>query len=176
MINIVKSQPAPECLEIEKRKKSGNHLCGDTYKRLNDDFYGKCYLCEDSKPTEIHIDHLEPHFNGKNKDRQFDWNNLFFACAHCNRIKSSSEKEILNCTNNNHKITDWIKFEIKPFPRELPKIKAVEEMEKNNQVHNTIELLTKIYNYCVEDNSFSQTKDAAYNLRGGSKKPSKTKR
>ncbi len=162
MINVKKTQPAPECLEIEKSKNNGTYLCGDTYKRVADDFFGKCYLCEDNEPTKINVEHFKPHYQGKNKDRKFDWNNLFFSCAHCNGIKTSSEIEFLNCTNPEHKITDWIKFDIKPFPKELPKITA---KNKIPIVENTVELLNKVYNYKVNDNTFSSTKDAANNLR-----------
>jgi len=166
MINIVKSQPAPICLEEEKNKTNGNYRCGDTYERISEDFFGKCYLCEDDKPTSINIEHFKPHYQGKDKDRKFDWNNLFLACSHCNGIKRANENEILNCTNPEHKITDWIKFDIKPFPRELPKISAKNDNEINDEiVKNTVELLNKIYNYNVNDNSFTSTKDAAFKLR-----------
>ncbi len=162
MINIVKSQPAPICLEDEKKKNNGTYLCGDTYKRVSDDFFGKCYLCEDNKPTKINVEHFKPHYQGKDKDRKFDWNNLFFACGHCNGIKSSNEIEILNCTNPNHKITEWIKFDIKPFPKEQAKISAVEESEI---VKNTVKLLDTIYNYQIDEDKFTPTKEQASKLR-----------
>lgn len=162
MINIKKSQVAPECLDAEKLKKKGDYLCGDTYKRIAEDFFGKCYLCEYDKPSKINVEHFKPHYQGQNKDRKFDWNNLFFSCAHCNGVKSSSEIELLNCTNPDHKIIDWIKFDIKPFPKESPKITAINEAPI---VKNTVELLDKIYNYKINDNTFSSTKEAANNLR-----------
>ncbi len=162
MINIEKSQPAPDCLEVEKKKKNGTYRCEDTYKRIASDFFGKCYLCEYDKPSGINIEHFKPHYQGKNKDRKFDWNNLFFSCSHCNGIKTSSEIELLNCINPDHKIIDWIKFDIKPFPKELPKITAINKIPI---VENTVELLDKIYNYKINDDTFSSTKDAANNLR-----------
>jgi len=162
MINIEKSQIASKCLELEKQKKNGTYQCGDTYQRVSDDFFGKCYLCEDDKPTTINVEHFVPHHNGKYKDRKFDWKNLFFSCGHCNGIKSSSEIEYLDCTNSDHKILDWIKFDIKPFPKEIPKITALKEI---SIVENTVELLDKIYNYKINENIFSPTKEAANNLR-----------
>lgn len=33
------------------------------------------------------MEHLLPHKNGKYLDRKFDWNNLFWACGHCNNVK-----------------------------------------------------------------------------------------
>jgi hypothetical protein len=46
MINLTKSQPAPDCLATEKLKKSGTYRCGDVHVRLKADFYNKCYICE----------------------------------------------------------------------------------------------------------------------------------
>ena len=45
------------------------------------------------------IEHLLPHKNGKWPDRKFDWENLFWACGHCNRVKNQKKYEegILNC-------------------------------------------------------------------------------
>ncbi len=162
MINVTKSQPAPACLEAEKAKNNGTYLCGDVFERIHADFHGKCYICEHSKPTKINVEHFKPHYQGKNLDRKFDWNNLFYACAHCNGIKSSDETEYLNCTYSEHKITDWIHFDIKPFPKELVKISALKDDEL---VKNTVFLLNQVYNYQYAESKFTPTKEAANNLR-----------
>ncbi|MEA3451501.1 MAG: hypothetical protein U9Q83_06310, partial [Bacteroidota bacterium] len=67
-----------------------------------------------------------------------------------------------NCTNPEHKIIEWIRFDIKSFPKEIPKIEA---LINTLYVKNTVELLNKIYNYKVDDDTFSSTKGAANNLR-----------
>ena len=63
------------------------------------------YFQADSMSDELkglqdpQIEHLLPHKNGKWPDRKFDWENLFWACGHCNRVKNQKKYEegILNC-------------------------------------------------------------------------------
>lgn len=118
MIHLTKSQPAPSCLATEKLKKSGTYRCGDVHTRLQNDFHNKCYICEEKDISSINIEHFRPH-EGKNIDLKFDWNNLFFACAHCNNTKLANPKYdlILNCTNPQHLILDWIAFKADTFPK-----------------------------------------------------------
>lgn len=143
MINITKSQPAPECLESEKNiPSSKDYRCGDVVARLKFDSHNKCYLCEEKYISSINVEHFVPH-KGKNRDLMFDWNNLFFVCVHCNNTKRADDSEILNCTNSKHKILELIKFDIKAFPKEKAKIIALSE---DNIVKNTVLLLDKIYN------------------------------
>ncbi len=43
MVNFSKSQPAPECLALEKAKANGTYRCGDVLSRLVNDFHNRCY-------------------------------------------------------------------------------------------------------------------------------------
>lgn len=61
MIYFPKSQPAPECLEIEKSKANGDYKQPEVLERLQDDFKNKCYLCEDKDITSINVEHFKPH-------------------------------------------------------------------------------------------------------------------
>ncbi len=141
MINIEKSRPAPACLSLEKQKKNGDYKCGEVLERIKDDFHNKCYLCEESEPSTINVEHFVPHKG--NKDLKFDWNNLFYACGHCNNTKSDKYNDILDCTNPSNIILELLKFEIKPFPKEKVKITA---LSPDNQTVSTADLLDKIYN------------------------------
>lgn len=40
-----------------------------------------------------------PHENGKYRERKYDWNNLFWSCGHCNKIKNQNKyaKGIIDC-------------------------------------------------------------------------------
>jgi hypothetical protein len=143
MINLVKSQPAPACLAVEKAKRSGDYNCGDVLIRLKTDFHNKCYLCEDKDITAINIEHFIPH-QRKNKDLEFDWNNLFYACVHCNNTKLAKHSNILNCIDATIKITDVIKFEGYGWPKEHFKITATKELP-SVETTNTIALLNAIY-------------------------------
>jgi len=143
MINIVRSQPEPKCLEIEKSKKDGSYACDDVELRLKNDFHNKCYLCEEKEISTINIEHFKPHKG--NKDLKFDWNNLFWSCGHCNNTKLAKKEFdlILNCTNPKHKILEMIRFDIKPFPFEEAKITARFD---EPIIQNTVMLLQMIYN------------------------------
>jgi len=144
MVNLTKSQPAPECLEKEKGKKNGDYKCGNVIKRLKEDFLNKCYLCETEAPQSINVEHFVPHKG--NTDLKFDWNNLFFCCAHCNNTKLAKTEydNILNCIQLEHDVERWIKYEIKPFPKEKVVITAMKQDDK--MVCKTIRLLEAIYN------------------------------
>lgn len=141
MINIEKSSPPPQCLEKEKNKAGGDYKCGDVLERLVRDFHGKCYLCENKEPHNIEVDHFLPHRG--DKDLKFDWDNLFLSCGHCNNTKGCKFDNILNCTNPEHDVENWIKYEVKPFPDEKVKITALRDDEL---VNNTVQLLVEIFN------------------------------
>lgn len=140
MIKITKSQPAPPCLEIEKAKNNGDCKCNDVIHRLKEDFFNKCYLCETKEPASINIEHFRP--KGNDKDLEFDWNNLFWACNHCNKIKST-RTELLNCTSPNDNVEMAIRYFIYPFPKELTKLDIKIDSTKTQ---NTKKLLLDIYN------------------------------
>ena len=82
MVRVKRSMPAPESLEIEKNKASGSYEKTDVVERLRKDFHNKCYICEMDNLQDPQVEHLRPHFNGKNIDLKFDWNNLFWSCGY----------------------------------------------------------------------------------------------
>jgi uncharacterized protein (TIGR02646 family) len=141
MVNLDKSQPPPPCLETEKEKANGDYKCGNVLDRIKEDFKNKCYICEYEEPPSINVEHFLPHRG--NKDLKFDWNNLFWSCAHCNNTKSDKFDNILNCTNPEHDVENWMKYEMKPFPGEEVKITPINQGE---MVENTIKLLMAVYN------------------------------
>lgn len=114
MLYFEKSQPAPECLAIEKQKVNGDCKCGCVLERLHTDFKNKCYICEIAEPTSINVEHFKPHRGDINL--KFDWNNLFFACTYCNKIKHDKFENILNCTDPNDFINEKLGYKVDPFP------------------------------------------------------------
>ena len=80
-------------LEKEKQKKNGNYNASEIFDAINEIFHGKCYLCE--QRGFYQVEHLIPHKG--NKDLEFEWNNLFLACPHCNNIKRDKYTPILDC-------------------------------------------------------------------------------
>ncbi|MCD6068162.1 MAG: endonuclease [Bacteroidetes bacterium] len=141
MVYFEKSQPAPDCLEKEKLKTSGDYKCLNVLNRIKDDFKNKCYICEYKEPTSINVEHFTPHEG--NIDLKFDWNNLFWACSHCNNTKLANYKNILNCTDKTQNIGNRLKYGFKPFPLEKVKI---EELDTSAETLMTKSLLMDIYN------------------------------
>lgn len=99
MVKIERTPVAPASLAIEKAKQSGTYRGDDVVQLLHQDFHGKCYLCEINELQSVEVEHLKAHHNGADRDRKFDWNNLFYSCAHCNGVKNRAEYEesILDC-------------------------------------------------------------------------------
>jgi hypothetical protein len=155
MVFIEKTQTPPASLAIEKKKKNGSCNKKDVLALLQKDFYGKCYICEQSDLTSINVEHFLPHHQGKDINRKFDWFNLFWACSHCNVIKGQKE-EFLNCTDPNHHIEDWIFHFLKPVPKEKPRILIASNAqipeELQSKVQNTITLLNDVYNGTTDQN------------------------
>lgn len=57
-------------------------------------FHRKCYICENKSASSFQIEHLRPH--KRNADLKYDWNNLFWSCAHCNNLKNAGYEPILD--------------------------------------------------------------------------------
>ena len=134
--------PPPPCLEEEKSKADGDYKCGNVLQRLKNDFENKCYICEYKDPPSINVEHFRPHLGDNNL--KFAWDNLFWACVHCNNTKGDRFADILNCTNPEHDVENWLKYEIEEhFPRMKVKITAQRD---DTIVANTVKLLLEVYN------------------------------
>ncbi len=158
MINVKKSQPAPACLAIEKAKpNSKKYDCEGVKQQLVDDFFNKCYVCEEKDKDAI-VEHFQSHHQGKFRDLMFDWNNLFLCCDNCNRIKGDRFDAILNCTDFSQKVTEWIEYEVIQIPIAKVKITVKEDgipTEFVEVAKNTAEFLQKIYNGTNYNNKFN---------------------
>lgn len=141
MVRIERSQPAPTCLEQEKRKKNGDYRCGETEERLIADFFNKCYLCEQKAPTSINVEHFKP--QSRFESLRCEWTNLFFACAHCNHTKHDKPEfdDVLDCTQD--PVETAIRYDFKPFPKERP---AFYPLQNDSRTQATAKLLDACYN------------------------------
>ena len=99
MVKVERSFPAPESLAEEAKKASGKYDKPDVIERLKRDFHNKCYICEMKDLQDPNVEHLLPHHNGKYSERKFDWENLFWACGHCNGVKNNGKYDegIVDC-------------------------------------------------------------------------------
>lgn len=150
MVNFDKTQPAPDAvaqdLAREKAKISGTYRTEDVIKQIHTDFKGKCYVCECKGLTSINVEHFVPHKG--DRDVEFDWDNLYLSCGHCNNTKLAKAvyDNILDCCNPAHRVDEWIKYEKDAFPKGKIKITALLSLTDNKEiVANTVELLQKIY-------------------------------
>lgn len=94
MVKIERTFPAPASLETESKKISGSYSEPDVVEQLRTDFHDKCYICEMKELQDPEVEHLLPHKNGKYPDRKFDWNNLFWSCGHCNKVKNQQKYDV----------------------------------------------------------------------------------
>jgi len=136
MINIIKSQPGPVELLT-----ATTHNIPAVVTALNNDAHSKCYICERKNPSSMQIEHFIAHKG--NAALQLDWNNLLFACGHCNNSKGHiGYNNILNCTVPADDIENFISFKISPFPKELPEFTPIDHSQKTL---DTISLLNLVY-------------------------------
>ncbi len=149
MYNVDRSFPEPQSLKTEKIKVSGKYNSEDVLERLVEDFFNKCYLCEEKEISGINVEHLKPHKG--DIDKKFQWENLFLVCPHCNNTKLGNEDEILDCTNPSHKIYDWIEYKFTSFPKTKVELKIINNIDI---VNNTVTLLDKIYNGSTVNKKF----------------------
>ena len=80
------------------------------------------------------------HLNGKYLDRKFDWNNLFWACGHCNNVKNQNKYDegIIDCCKTDPE--EVISFQLE---NENVHIFARDEKDKNSLL--TAELVTEVF-------------------------------
>ncbi len=149
MVYFEKSQPAPESL-------STGYNTPEVVNRLEEDFHNKCYICEQKAPTNINIEHFKSKQNYSSLTK--NWDNLFFACAHCNNIKSTTYDNLLNCTILSDNVDTALSYHCKPFPKEKVSIEVLVESEKSAE---TKELLEK----CFNGEHTAQKKIESSNLR-----------
>jgi uncharacterized protein (TIGR02646 family) len=136
---------AKRVLGIEKAKQSGDYNKEEVLTALEKVFSRKCYLCESKNVTSYNIEHLRPHMN-VDLELKFSWDNLFLSCAHCNNLKSSKYKKILDCSKID--VDQVISFRRKGefcFEEEI-EIEALKTESEVEGIDETVELLRKIYN------------------------------
>lgn len=139
MIFINRTATSPKSLEIEKNKSSGRYDKEDVREQLQKDFYGKCYICgvcpiQDGGEVEHLISHKQ------DKEKKFDWNNLFLSCGHCNSIKNRTEYEenVIDCTTTNPSLLITQILESNGV--------RVEIIQKNIQSDTTSKLIEECFN------------------------------
>lgn len=80
MINVTKSTAPRTVFRYNE---------ADIVAQIKDDFQEMCFLCEEVALRHSEVEHFYP-VNGGWADREHDWDNLFWICGKCNKIKSDS--------------------------------------------------------------------------------------
>lgn len=140
MVKVVRSFPAPESLAKEAKKASGRYDKPDVIERLKEDFHNKCYICEMKELQDPNVEHLLPHKNGKFPERKFDWENLFWACGHCNGIKNNGKYDagIIDCCRQDPE--EFLDFRLKSDSVVICVVKSDDEIYKR-----TAQLITETF-------------------------------
>ena len=108
--------------------------------------YSKCYLCENDEVQEVEVEHFLP--KDKHPNLEFSWDNLFYSCKRCNRIKSNNHEHILDPCKPQHKV--FRNIHLGPPSRASDKIIInnfchIKDSYYSNTVE-TINLLEKCFN------------------------------
>jgi hypothetical protein len=133
MVKIDRS-PLPKGITINSAKDYRSEL---VYSLLFNDFYGKCYICEDTTFTSPEVEHRVS--QSSNAESKYDWNNLFLSCSHCNGIKGNKYDNIIDCT-----VIDPESY----LFLAVSNIKNIVIKAQGNLqgIDETVELLDKVYN------------------------------
>lgn len=143
MVKVERSFPAPESLAREAAKANGSYSEPDVTERLEKDFHNKCYICEMKGLQDPEVEHLLPHQNGKDKKRKFDWENLFWACRHCNNVKNQRKYDagILNCCRRDPE-------EAIAFGLEEQRVWAQAKENGDQEAVLAAQLVVEVFNLC----------------------------
>lgn len=135
-----KARAAVRALQIAKEKDSGCNK-PEVNAALTEMFRGKCYICENKDAiSSYQIEHLIPH--GGNLDLKYNWNNLFWSCAHCNNIKNDRYVPILDCSQEN--VDRMTAFRKEGYFGTKEKY-VFDPLESSEAVNNTAALLYAAY-------------------------------
>lgn len=122
-------------------------------KQLKYDFLSKCYLCEQTDFGNVNVEHFVPHLN-QNEELKTDWNNLYYACSHCNGIKGHRHQELLDCCHENHLVDIAIALKAPSVPNGKIVLSNTLESSSNlfDLTNKTIALLEQCYNNASSGN------------------------
>ena len=136
MVKIDRS-PLPPGKTITKE---ADYTSGTLYELLKSDFNEKCYICEDRAAKRgIEIEHRHAHKG--NAALKYDWNNLFFSCHHCNRLKNTCFNTIIDCTQDDPE--DYFNLKIKP---DIKMEIIITKTKDASFVDETVKLLERVFN------------------------------
>ena len=139
MVKCDRSCPPPPSLS---KRQSYNEE--DVIKALKAVFHDKCYICELKKLQDGIVEHRIPH---KGDDAlKYDWDNLFWACHHCNTWKNQQDFEynVIDCCKEDPERHLKLIYDpqssmivVKPKDDELPSVKTADLLKNVFNTANT---------------------------------------
>lgn len=138
MFRVNRRTEAPPSLALRK-KYDGE----DVVNALEEDFHGKCYICETKDLTSLNVEHFKSH-KGVDEDLMYSWDNLFYSCARCNNFKRHLFDDIIDCTDLSFDVCRAIKhvFPTTPFSGSV----VIEPQYSDVKTLNTSNLIRNIFN------------------------------
>ncbi len=136
MFKVFRYQTPPASLE--KRK---SYTDEDVVKQLRADFFDKCYICESNVFTAPNVEHLVPKHLDKNLE--YNWENLFLACSHCNSVKNNNkyDNKVLDCTKED--VVNCMSYNYSAVDRSVAITPMINDDEK---VAMTAQLIEETFN------------------------------
>lgn len=136
MFNVVRPTTVPASLSAKQSYREK-----DVIELLDKAFHSKCYICETKEPLALNVEHFEAHKG--DKEKKFDWDNLFYSCARCNNFKRHTYDDILNCTD--------LSVNVLGLLRHIPPLTpysdvVIEAMDEDHKTARTAELISRIFN------------------------------
>lgn len=110
---------------------------------VRNDFYDKCYLCEEKTPRHLEVEHFYPQAFCQHLIN--DWQNLLCICGKCNKLRPKTintinENEVLNCCVDDVENSITLRFDEKTSSLQI----AANDVSV--KARNTVYLLEKIHN------------------------------
>ena len=134
MFNVTKSEiPAGDFKYTDEAIKA----------QIKEDFFYKCYLCEEKTPRHLEVEHFYPQRYFPKK--KHDWNNLICICEKCNKIRpkkinTGEEDAVLNPCKDNVESLIQLQYNVIDYSI------SVRSGNATTIINNTIGLLNKIHN------------------------------
>lgn len=134
MFNTIRPKQAPASLAQHK-----SWTGTDVIFALREMFFDKCYICETKDPLSLNVEHFDAHQGDDTK--KYDWNNLYFACTRCNRLKGLNH--LLDCTDPETDVLRSIRHVVPTMPDSNI---VIEAKNQNPKTLETSELIDKVFN------------------------------
>ncbi len=148
MINIVRSS---------KPEKSFEYNDFEIDEIIRSDFFELCYICEEHIPRQYEIDHWLPKGQTEFADKIHDWDNLFYICPKCNKIRpkninTEGEEVLNNCKDDVEKLIylQFIDNKVKVIINNNDS-KTINTKKLLNRIYNGIDSNSKSYIYLREE-------------------------